>query len=184
MARVTKVEHAQKDYPEYEIKKGDTYYWWKFRFGGKHVSKTYPNRSQLTQSSFLGSLYDLEDNWSLDREDPQGSIEDLKSQVEDLKSQCEESLENMPDNLRENSESGNLLQERIDQCDEWIGNLEGIDADINEEDFEIPEEDQQRIDALPEKEREAALEEVKEQMRNDRLDEIEQEVQDANPGLS
>jgi hypothetical protein len=158
MARANYVKHAAKDYPEYEIKKGEPYYWWKFRFGGKHFSKTSPSRSQLTQSGFLSNLYELEDGFSLDREDPASSIEDLKSEIESMKDECEGNLENMPEGLRENSSSGQLLQERIDQLQEWIDNLESIDADVDEE--------------------------LSEEEKEDRLNDIEQEVQDANPGVS
>lgn len=61
MARATFVKKARKDIPGTDIKAGESYYWWKFRFGGKHYSKTPPRRSQLTQSDFLGQLYAIED---------------------------------------------------------------------------------------------------------------------------
>lgn len=36
MARATLVKKARKDIPGTDIKAGDSYYWWAFRFGGKH----------------------------------------------------------------------------------------------------------------------------------------------------
>jgi hypothetical protein len=52
MARAHFVKKARKAIPGTDIKKGDSYYWWKFRFGGKRTSKTAPKASQLTQSEF------------------------------------------------------------------------------------------------------------------------------------
>lgn len=57
MASVTFVKKAMKDYPDHGIKKGESYYWWKFRFGGKHYSRTPPRQSQLTQSEFWGTVW-------------------------------------------------------------------------------------------------------------------------------
>ena len=59
MPRVTFVKKARKDNPV--AKKGEPYYWWQFAFGTKQYSKTQPARSQLTQSSFLSQLYELQD---------------------------------------------------------------------------------------------------------------------------
>jgi chromosome segregation ATPase len=151
------VKRAAKDYPEADIKKGEKYYWWKFRFGGKHISKTEPRRSQLTQSSFLSTLWDLEDTFVVDEDDPASSIEELKSQLEDMKSECESSLDNMADHLRETSSSGQTLQERIDGLDQWISDLDSIDTDIDED--------------------------LSEEEKNDRIEEIKDAVNDANPGL-
>ncbi len=56
MARAHFVKKARKDNPAAGIKAGDSYYWWKFRRGGKHYSKTAPRPSQLTQSEYLRRL--------------------------------------------------------------------------------------------------------------------------------
>jgi len=61
MARANFVKAAAKDYPEQGIKKGDSYYWWKFRHGGKRYSKTMPKQSQLTQSEFLSGVWSVEE---------------------------------------------------------------------------------------------------------------------------
>ena len=42
MPRVNYVKKARKAIPGADIKVGDAYYWWKFRYGGKHVSKIRP----------------------------------------------------------------------------------------------------------------------------------------------
>lgn len=157
MPRVNVVQHAMKDYPEAGIKKGEKYYWWKFRFGGKHMSLTPPRRSQLTQSSFLSTLWELEDTFTVDEDDPASSIEDLKSQLEDLKSECESSLENMPEHLQESSQTGETLRARIDGLEEWINELDSIDTEIEEG--------------------------ITDEERTERIQEIADAVNDTNPGL-
>ncbi len=54
MPRVTHVKKARKDNPV--CKAGESYYWWKFRYGGKRYSLTRPRPSQLTQSAYFGGL--------------------------------------------------------------------------------------------------------------------------------
>lgn len=138
MARVHFVKEARKDYPEIEVKKGESYYWWQFRFGPKRKSKTAPRRAQLTQSGFLSQLYDIEDGLpgrftGLDIDDVLGEIDNLVSEIEDMKGDCESALENMPDNLRESSNSGITLQERIDGLDNWISELQSADTDYDKD---------------------------------------------------
>ena len=57
MPRVTHVKAARKDNPV--CKKGESYYWWKFRYGGKRYSLTRPRASQLTQSAYYGAVRGL-----------------------------------------------------------------------------------------------------------------------------
>lgn len=133
MARVQTVKKARKAYPEFGIKKGDTYYWWKFRFGSVHKSKTYPKPSQLTQSAFLGTLYGIQESLSFDRDDLGASVETLTSEIEQLRDECQDSLDNMPEHLQDTSSSGELLTERIEALEEWANELEGIDLEIDED---------------------------------------------------
>lgn len=49
---------ARKNYKYAGIKKGDTYFWWKFRNSPIRRSKTYPKRQQLTQSNFGNNILD------------------------------------------------------------------------------------------------------------------------------
>ena len=60
MPRVHHVK-AAKDYPDHGIKKGEMYFHWKFRYGGKHRSKVRPRSSQLTQSDFLSQMYGIQE---------------------------------------------------------------------------------------------------------------------------
>lgn len=123
MPRVHFVKKARKDNPA--VNAGESYWWWKFRFAGKRYSKTRPRRSQLTQSSFLSTLYDLED--ALPDEMTEAEAEELTVALEDLSEECWNSLNNMPEHLQDTSSSGELLQDRIDSLDSWIGEISNID---------------------------------------------------------
>ncbi len=164
MARVIHVKKAQKDNPKAGIKKGEPYYWWKFRRGGKHYSKTPPRQSQLTQSEFLSQLYGLEEQ--LDGYQPGGfdTVADLESDIqsiiedlENLKSETEDKLGNMPEGLQQ-GDTGQLLQERIDGVDNLVSELEALDFDEpNYEDFlaeaetDLTQEEDEEEDAFQER---------------------------------
>lgn len=76
------VKKARKTIRGTGIKKGDSYWWWKFRHGEKHVSKTQPRQSQLTGSEFLGTVFSIEESLAdvdvADREAVASAIEDAK----------------------------------------------------------------------------------------------------------
>jgi len=137
MAKLNFVKKCRKDYPEYDIKKGDSYYWWQFRNSPKMKSKIRPKRSQLTQSSFLGQIYDILDSDYFPEETSIKNLEELRDNLitllEELKDKCEESLDNMPEHLQDSSSTGELLQERIDNLEDWMSNLESVDFELDEE---------------------------------------------------
>jgi hypothetical protein len=138
MPRVTHVKKARKDNPV--CKKGEPYYWWKFRYGGKHYSLTYPRPSQLTQSEFLSQIYDLgeeiegwtpsgdDDDW---KEEAAAAISDWADQARSIGEEQEERLCNMPDQLQE-GDTGILLQDRGQYCQEMADDLENLDLDLFE----------------------------------------------------
>ena len=79
MPRVYTVKSARKAHGN-TIAVGDTYYWWKFRYGGKRVSKTYPKPWQLTQSTYKQTLLLLEDSLTdFDTLPDDATIEDVQS---------------------------------------------------------------------------------------------------------
>lgn len=134
MPRVNFVKAARKPIKDAGIKIGDSYYWWKFRYGGKHVSKTPPRRSQLTQSGFLSTLWDIEDRigeFTCDDADEFESFKsDIVSEISDLRDETENSLSNMPDSLQYGP-TGELLQERIDALESWESEIDGIECDVD-----------------------------------------------------
>jgi len=139
MPRVYFVKKARKDYPAFGIKKGDSYYWWKFRYGGIYKSKTRPRPSQLTQSEFLGTIYAIIEEIQDVTIDDFNSIDELRDFIEEkaeeiriLGEEQEDKLYNMPESLQD-SETGWLLQDRADACYEIADELENIDTEIDEE---------------------------------------------------
>lgn len=165
MARAHFVKKARVAKPEYDIKVGESYYWWKFNYGAMHCSKTEPKRSQLTQSGFLSQLYEIEDGFAFEEENPQECIDNLIGDLESLKEECENNLENMPEQLQESSASADTLRERIDGLDDWISSLQNIDTEID--------------DKLNKK----RLSKAEKEEQQNRLDEIKDEIESANPGL-
>jgi hypothetical protein len=156
--RLDRSKPASKD-DKIIVNKGQTYYWWKFRYGGKHISTTRPKPSQLTQSDYLSQLYTLQEQLAdvsnLDSaEEIKSAIEDIVSELENLKSETEDKLSNMPDSLQ-SSPTGELLQERVDALDGAISELEGIDLD-----YEEPDEDELRDELIDDVTEEPDEEEV------------------------
>lgn len=130
MTRAHFVQRARKKNSVAE--KGEPYYWWKFRRGGKQLSKTRPRRSQLTQSAFWGRVYDLQDEYSGAPTlycDVESQIESIKSTLEEIKDETQSSLDNMPQHLQESS----VLNERIEAIDSAISELDGVDQSEDEE---------------------------------------------------
>ena len=145
MPKVHFVKKARKDYPEAGIKKGESYYWWKFRYGGIQRSKTFPKKWQLTRSEFLSRVYQIEDELDnidviIEGKKPeeveteiQSFIDEITMEIDELKDECQEKLDNMPEQLQDSSDAGVLLQERIEALGNWIDCLESIDISIDEE---------------------------------------------------
>lgn len=173
MPRVHFVKKARKDNPV--AKAGESYYWWAFRYGGKHFSKTYPKGSQLTQSAYLSSLlsiseglaehsgFDVESGTLAEAQSNIASeisalAEEIADELQQALDECQASLDNMPEGLQE-GEVGQLLQARIDACEEAISELQSIDPD----DFEVDTD----IYTDPEDQREALT-----TIAGDKLDEI------------
>ena len=136
MPRVTHVKKARKD--NTACKAGESYYWWSFRFGGKHYSKNYPKRSQLTQSEFLSQMYEIEDD-ILGKADECKTVEDLQSLIEEatsaldsLSSEEDDKFQNMPEGLQYGP-TGELLEERSQGSLDMVSELEDIDLEYDPE---------------------------------------------------
>ena len=140
MPQVHLVKKARKD--NSVVKKGESYYWWKFNFGSKMYSKTKPRRSQLTQSDFLGQIYDIEQRLSemTVEEDLETSRDEIVDDLRNLQDEVQEKLDNMPEQLQDSSSSGMMLQERVDELDSMLSDLENIECDEERQKEEILEE--------------------------------------------
>ena len=133
MPRVN-TQKANKDYPEQGIKKGDTYYSWAFRYGGKYKSKTPPKASQLTQSKMSGAYAAGEElSDAIDAATtPQDIADALNQCAEDVRSVAEEYRESA-DNIREKfSESPTIddCEEKADTLEGWADSLEGDASEV------------------------------------------------------
>jgi hypothetical protein len=117
------------------VKKGESYYKWKFRYGGVHISKEHPKPSQLTNNPFFQTIYGIQERMKILTPDdslPQ-SIEDILSEVETLKDECQERLDSMPEQLQTSSEAGNILSERISGLDDFYNELNDISHEEHDE---------------------------------------------------
>lgn len=143
MPRVTYVKKARKDNPA--VKKGESYYWWKFRYGGKRYSASPPRPSQLTQSPYYSTVRSLieqvEDYDVADNDDFTSLRDEIAAELGGLRDECQESLDNMPDSLQY-SPTGELLQERIDACDNAEMEVEGV-LEFDEEEPDEADFDQE-----------------------------------------
>lgn len=135
MPRVHYVKAARKENPVAKV--GEPYYWWKFRYGGKHYSLTPPRPSQLTQSAYLGgvrALAEEAEDWPIEEaSDFEGLRDEVCSRLSELRDEAQDSLDNMPENLQE-GDTGQMLQERIDNCDNAESEISGMDFDYEPED--------------------------------------------------
>lgn len=134
MTRAHYVKAAAKDYPDAGIKKGESYYWWKFkqRYGNspRHMSKVRPRPSQLTQSDYLSQALALQER--VEDLTPDATLPDqLQSIIEDLRTLSDEQgekFDNMPEGLQQ-GDTGQLLEQRRDACNDFADALEAIDME-------------------------------------------------------
>jgi ABC-type transporter Mla subunit MlaD len=136
------------------IEPGETYYWWKFRYGGKQVrcGDHYPRPSELTQSK-LSQVYAavegaedaLGDAKTVD--EVTGALETAAGEVRDVADEYREAAEAMGD-------AGSEHEERADAVEEFADALEQFDPDLDDE----PEEDESEEEAQA-----RVLEEAREQ---------------------
>ena len=122
------------------IHKGESYWTWAFMNGPQLYSKECPRQSQLTQSEFLSTYYSIMEeveDWEPESQD-EDALEEFISiiteELGDLRDETQDRLNNMPESLQY-SDTGQLLQERIDECDSLISDFEAVDTtpDYDEE---------------------------------------------------
>lgn len=80
-------------------------------------------RSETTTSDYYGTIWDMEDNLQINSQE---DVDDLVDELENLKEELEERLQNMPEQLKD-TPNGELLQERIDDIECAISELENIE---------------------------------------------------------
>jgi len=146
MPKVHFVKKARKANKEAGIKKGDSYYWWKFRNGGKRTSKTRPKPSQLTQSEYLSTVYGMQEDIageaaSVDgKESFESFLEMLKEKADELRSfggEQADKASNMESAFSGGSPTIDLLNERAEACERIADELDcaGDDDDVEDGDY-------------------------------------------------
>lgn len=162
MPRVHFVKAARKVNPVARV--GESYYWWKFRYGGKHYSKTPPRPSQLTQSEYYGiiratceALEDYKPEQTTTIVEARSTLEaaaafirEQAEQVQQAGEECQDKLDNMPEGLQE-GDTGQLLQERIEACDSAYTDMDNVADELESEDPEQwrADKDEDEDDVLP-----------------------------------
>lgn len=147
MPRVTTVKKAQKAQGTCgkcgaKIKKGDSYRWWKFRYGGRRVRcakpECAPKASDLTQSAFYGTLYSIEETVSDavaafeaggEPDDLASALREAAEELRNLGEECSSNRDNMPEGLQD-SETGELLQNRADECESKADELDSAADEV------------------------------------------------------
>ena len=143
-----------------------------------------PRSSQLTQSSFLSTLYGIQESiedgaFNCDNADDfESTVGEVKSQLEELRDECQESFDNIPYQLQDN-DVGQLLQERIEGLDEWINAIESVEISIDEDEIE-----DEAIQELKEEhiETENELENRIKEKTQEKIENIASELNDCDPG--
>lgn len=151
-------QKAAKDYPSHGIKKGDTYYSWTFRHGGKHMSLTYPRASQLTQSKMSGAYAASEEagdtiDSASDISDIAEALRDAASSIREVAEEYRDAVSNMPENFQ-NGATADECNEKADGLDSWADSLEsdadevegGDPADYVDEDTDVDSLDEDQVE--------------------------------------
>lgn len=140
------------------ITAGQEYYFWEFRYGGKHNQHKacgMPKASQLTQSK-LSAAYsaiesaekqlndftvnDADGKFDLDTAksapaDIANILNECASEIESVRDEYQESLDNMPDGTQDGA-VGSEIQEKIENLESFVSDLQDAANDIENEEFE------------------------------------------------
>ena len=134
MGKVNKVKKSRKEFKCSKcgeiIPAGSTYYRGELNFAPAIVrcEKCGLASWEVTTSDYLLSVGSIVNNWSEDYSLDAEGIESMSSDLEEIRSDLEDRLDNMPEGLRY-SDTGELLQSRIDGLEGAISGLGDIDVD-------------------------------------------------------
>lgn len=152
MPKVHHVKKARKAIPLIGVKPGDDYYWWAIRLKGqrsgrKYVSKTQPKPSQLTSSDYMRSILELQEEHYIGRDwdDMECRRDDVRDRIQEILDEQQGRLDNMPEGLQQ-GDTGQLIQERIDCCENAVSELDSLDIP-EKENFDGEEGDEEALQA-------------------------------------
>lgn len=159
------------------INKGESYWTWSFMYGGTYCSKTQPKPSQLANSEFLSTVYRIQeeiDEWNpSDVTDVEEFVDDTKNRLEELRDETQDKLDNMPYQLQD-SETGQLLQERIGALEDALNEFECLDELEYEEPTDEDVKEQIAEDEGIDTDIEGWGDEISEEMVNEKKTELQE----------
>lgn len=137
-----------------EIKPGDKYFYFTFRYGGKHIrcAEHYPRPSELTQSKMSGvyaAVEGVEDTIAEVRagksniEDLAGALESAADDVDSVKDEYQEGLDNMPDGLRD---AAYETEDKINELESFAETLRGAAEEVREAETDNEDEQEDAIE--------------------------------------
>lgn len=149
---------ARKDNPKAcpQARAGQTYFWWRTRMKGAksgvtRCSLTRPRPSQLTMSDYWSRVFELQeeiqDTAVETAEDLEGLRDGWAAQAREIAQDQEDKRDNMPQGLQD-SDTGQMLQDRADACYSWADDMEAVELPDREDFPEGDEGDDEFQDAL------------------------------------
>lgn len=117
---------------------------------------------ELSSSEYVQGVGRVCDCWEEDYGCDEDTAQNIADELDTIKDNCQDSLDNMPEGLQEGN-TGELLQERIDNLDSAISDLEAIDYD-NIKEGELGDSD---YDSLTDEAKEEMNEAIKSSLREE-----------------
>ena len=118
---------------------------------------------ELSSSDYIQGVGRVCDCWEEDYGCDEDTAQSIADELDSIKEQCQDSLDNMPEGLQE-GDTGQLLQERIDNLEYAISDLEAIDYGTLKENAKDDVDSDEGTDEyeaeLEEKTKEALREEI------------------------
>lgn len=137
---------------------------------------------EVTTSDYCKQIGAICEDWIEEYGNTETTASEIATVLEELRDEVESNLDNMPDNLRENSPTGEMLQQRLDELEDAIDALNDIDAeDIRATAREEAENDHDEDDYETHSEWEEAVEQEEEELFENKLSEA---IEDAISSLS
>ena len=169
-----RVEHrkAAKDYPESGIKKGEKYYTWKFKYGGRRRQKNPPLPEQLTRSEYLQEWLPLQRAIAA-FDGTADELENLIERVRNLGQEQQDKLDNMPEPLQD-GHAGETLRERQEECEELESTLDDLKSRLEEAETEGAEDPDDEGGAAGGDDAGTGRDDERSTARDDVIDEIRQ----------
>jgi hypothetical protein len=141
MGKVHHVKAARKDNPQRGIKKGQPYWWAAYRAGRGGYKRYWtkpPRPSQIAASEYAQSVLAIQEEMQDFTGDASALVErrdEWAAAIREIADDCQSKFDNMPDGLQQ-GDTGQLLEERSNDCETWADAVESVDIDEDAEDME------------------------------------------------